>query len=642
LLAATLAATAGVVLAPPSAASLRRVASIVVGLLLVCLFTNSRSHWYDVRFVKGARQPPTLALRWNSFSRVDVVGSPETLWRAHRLNFPGFSARLDPDFAIPEVALRYDADASTQITYFDGDPRRVEFLHYDVTASPYELRHYPSVLVIGPGGGRDILTALSFGASAITGVEINPITVDLMRTRFATFTHGLYKGFPGVTILTDDGRSFLRHEGTRYDLIEASLVDTWAASAAGAYALTENSLYTVDAFSDYFDHLNPEGVVCFNRWFANPPVESLRVVVLAREAMARRGIENPADHVIVIRTDPDETGMASLGSILVKLSPFTASEIAHAQAFATDMGFLLPYVPGQRGNDFSELLGPRAAERIASYPYDLSAVSDDRPFFFSRVPILPRLLSLLHISRSPLGSMPLDLGGRTLLGAVLATAFATALLLLLPLWGRRRRATQIRNKNGNPGGLWALYFASLGLGFILIEIVLIQRFSLFLGYPVYSLSVVLFTMLLSSALGSLASGGFTASRSLSFVLVVLASTLILYALALPPVLYAARGATIAARIGVTIAVIAPLGFLMGMPFPSGIRRAGAQSKELVSWAWAVNGGASVFGSTLSVVLSMARGFTASFLAGTLAYAVALVVITILARRPARLSPEPTP
>ena len=185
-----------------------------------------RLHWYDVKFVKGRRQPPTLALEWNSFSRVDVVGTPRSLWTAHPLNFPGFSTRLDPDFVIPEVGLRYDADAATQITYFDGDLRRMEFLHFDVTSSPYHLRPFRSVLIIGPGGGRDVLTALSFGTAQVTGVEINPITVALMRTRFRTFTHGLYNGYPGVEIRTDDGRSFLRHGDQRYELIEASLVDT--------------------------------------------------------------------------------------------------------------------------------------------------------------------------------------------------------------------------------------------------------------------------------------------------------------------------------------------------------------------------------------------------------------------------------
>jgi hypothetical protein len=299
----------------------------------------------------------------------------------------------------------------------------------------------------------------------------------------------------------------------------------------------------------------------------------------------------------------------------------------------------LPGLPGQTGlpgNDFAALLGPRSAEAIADYPYDLSTVSDDRPFFFSRVPVVPRLLNQLGLSRSHLGSMPLDLGGRTLLGSVIATALATALLLLVPPLANRRRRVR-PTVSPRRGGLWAGYFASLGLGFILIEIVFIQRFSLFLGYPVYSLSVVLFTMLLSSALGSLVAGRFTSRRALPATLVILAAILFLYALTLPAALAAARGAGIVPRILIAVAVIAPLGFVMGMPFPSGIRRAGLESKELVSWAWAVNGGASVFGSTLCVLISMARGFTASFLAGTVVYLVALLMLLLLgeARSPAR-------
>lgn len=638
LFGAALAAVATLVLAPPSDTRLRGAAGLMVGLLVLAVFANARLHSYDVKFVKGQPQPPTLALKWNSFSRVDVVGTPRTLWLARPLDFPGFSTRLDPDFAIPEVGLRYDADAATQITYFDGDLRRMEFLHFDVTSSPHHLRPFHEVLVIGPGGGRDVLTALSFGSGPVTGVEINPMTVALMRTRFRTFTHDLYNGYPGVNIVVDDGRSFLRHGDHRYDLIEASLVDTWAASSAGAYALTENSLYTVDAFVDYLDHLTPDGVVCFNRWFQSPPIESLRVVVLAREALERRGVKDPAAHVLVVRTNSDETARPSLGSIMIKASPFTADEIARMRAYGEEMGFLLPYYPGLTGNDFAALLGPRSAEMIAGYPFDLSTVSDERPFFFSRVPIVPRLLNQLGLSRSRLGSMPLDLGGRTLLGAVIATALTTALLLLAPALANRRR----KGRAGpaippHRGALWAGYFACLGLGFILIEIVFIQRFSLFLGYPVYSLSVVLFTMLLSSALGSLMAGRFSSRRALPGMLAILVAVLFVYALALPVALASARGAGIVARILISVAVIAPLGFVMGMPFPSGIRRAGQESKELVSWAWAVNGGASVFGSTLCVLISMAQGFTASFIVGTVVYLVALVMLVWLgeARVPSR-------
>ena len=631
LLAAAIASVSGAVLMPPAARRWRRLAMVLVGCLLIGIFTNGRVHFYDVRFVKGVRQPPTLALKWNSFSRVDVVGTPATLWKAHPPSAPGFSTRLDQDFVIPEVVLRYDADASTPITFFDGVLGRLEYLRYDVTSSAYHLRSYRNVLVIGPGGGRDILTALSLGSGPVTGVEINPLTVELMRSRFRTFTGGLYDGYPGVKIVTDDGRSFIRRGDVRYDLIEASLVDTWAASAAGAYALTENSLYTVDAFEDYFDRLTPDGVVCFNRWFPSPPIESLRVVSLARQALARRGITNPAAHVMVLRTDPEDTDMPSQGSILVKVSPFSQAEIATTRQFAMEMGFLLPYLPGDRGSDFSELLGPNPAAFTKGRPYDLSPVTDDRPFFFSRVPVLTWLLDRIGLTSSQFKSARLDLGGKTLLMSAFASALGTALLLLLPfaLW-RRRRNTRMGGGRGR-GGLWAVYFAALGLGFILIEIVLIQRFSLFLGYPVYSLSVVLFTMLLASALGSLISGRFRSSRALPRVLGLLSGILIVYAIGLPSLLSYARGAALLVRVGIAIGTIAPLGFLMGMPFSSGIKRAGAQSKELVSWAWAANGGASVFGSTLSVLISMAHGFTASFLAGMIAYALALVVVIPLSK-----------
>jgi hypothetical protein len=324
--------------------------------------------------------------------------------------------------------------------------------------------------------------------------------------------------------------------------------------------------------------------------------------------------------------------MPSLGSILVKRSPFSTAEIQTLRAFADEMGFLVPYTPGgnSSGADdaFSQLLGPRAAAFTAQFPYDVSPVVDDRPFFFNRVPVLHWLAHRLGLSRSNLGRAPLGLGGQTLLISLGTTAAATLLLLLLPYWAGRRRAGEAQAWRRR-GARWAIYFAGLGLGFILVEIVLIQRFSLFLGYPVYSLSVVLFTMLLASGVGSLVAGRATHPRALPRALGALAATLLLYAAGLPPLLARARGLPIAARILIAVVAIAPLGFLMGIPFASGVRRAGRESRALVSWAWAVNGGASVFGSTLTVLISMTYGFTASFLAGALAYALAFAVVRTL-------------
>jgi spermidine synthase len=609
---------------------------------------NGSRHFFDVRFVKGLRQPETLAMRWNSFSRVDVAGTPKSLWTPRAPAFAGFSGRLDPDFEIPEVKITYDADASSQITYFDGDLRRMEYLSYDVSSTVYHLRRFQNVLVIGPGGGRDILTGLSLGSKPITGVEINPLTVELMRSRFRTFSGGLYAGLPGVTVVNDEGRSFLRHQSSQYDLIEASLIDTWAASAAGAYALTENNLYTVDAFEDDFAHLTPDGVLCFNRWFSEPPVEVLRLMGLAREALARRGVGNPEDHVMIVRTDPSDTLTQSLASILVKASPFSPVEVNTLAHYASQMGFLLSHVPPNASAGIGELspeqrifdsvLGLDSAEFTANYPFDITPVSDDRPFFFNRVPIVPWLLVHAGLSRSPVGRTPLSLGGQTLLVSLVATAVATLVLLVVPYWfDRRQRRSRSAETSTNAGvidprrnTLWVAYFAGLGLGFILVEIVLIQRFSLFLGYPVYSLSVVLFTLLITTGLGSLVSARFeqaTVRRALG----ALSLLLLAFALALPAVLSAARGVPIALRISIAILAICPLGLLMGVPFASGIRWAGAESKALVPWAWAVNGGASVFGSTLAVVTSMTYGFTATGVVAAITYGLACAALAQLAR-----------
>lgn len=653
LLAAVAAAGAGWLLARGRDRRAAIAGMMVAGGLALAFLINSRLPFFNAVFVKGSLQQPTLALRWNSFSRVDVVGTARSLWVPHPPVFAGFSARLDPSFEIPEVKLQYDANASTQITYFDGDLRRLDYLRFDVSSSAYQLRRYRDVLIIGPGGGRDILMALALKSGPVTGVEINPLTVDLMRHRFRTFSGGLFQDYPGVTIVNDEARSFLRRQTRRFELIEASVVDTWAASAAGAYALTENGLYTVEAFADYFDHLTPDGVVAFNRWFSDPPFDSLRLAHIARDALVRRGVQDPAAHVIAIRTDPVDTLLPSLGSILVKVSPFLPSEIAALRRYAAEMGFVLVHLPGtgaaapldtpsQEQRDFHELLGPDPAGLIARYPYDISAVFDDRPFFFDRTPVASWLAARLHLSRSPRALGHLGLGGQTLLISLAASGVGTILLLVLPGLVRRRRAGSRRDParsdaaGGAPTGprrfLWATYFMGLGGGFILIEMVLIQRLSLFLGYPAYALSVVLFTILLASAVGSLWSGTFPIGRLLPRAIGALIVVLLLCAALLPAVLSGARGLSIPLRIVIAVAMIAPLGLLMGVPFASGVRAAGAEHQELVAWGWALNGGASVLGSGLAVLISMTWGFSVAFLIGAAAYGLAFAAIVPLSRR----------
>lgn len=653
--AAAVAAIAAVVFAGRDAPKLGRVAVGVAGLMALAAIANMQWGFYDVRVTKGRRQPPTLALQWNSFSRVEVVGTPASMTQERFPTGAGFSQRLDPNLRTTELMLRYDADAATEITRFDGDLNRLAYLRYDVASAPYQMRPHENILILGTGGGRDILTALQTGNRRITGAEINPLTVRLMRGDFRDFTGGIYDDYPGIEIVNEEGRNFLRRKdaAAKYDLIQASLVDTWAATAAGAYALAENNLYTVEAFEDYLRHLTPDGVLAFSRWYTDPPVEVLRVVSLAREALKRQdNAADPSAHVFVVRTN-NVDGRRLLSTTLVKRTPFTTEELERLRAWAAEMDFPVVYAPDDAArrvapNEFHRFIGAQSAEFAANFPYELSAVYDDRPFFFDRVPLMSWAAHRLGVATSRVGAAPMTLGGQTLLAALVVSALFTALLLLLPVLSslRQRRGESLSTSpstgasSSSSGGdarggralLWVVYFACLGLGFIAIEIVLIQRFNLFFGYPVYSLTVVLFTMLLASGAGSYLAGRWGHAKLLPRALVLICAMGVLYTLGLPALLRSLPGASTPVRIVLGVLLVAPLGLLMGVPFPTGLRRAGREARNLVAWGWAANGAASVFGSTLTMLVSMTYGFTVSFFLGTLAYMVALVVVLTLQRQ----------
>jgi hypothetical protein len=616
---------------------LSRACALLALLLSAAAVLNARYDFLNLRFVKGGKAAPAIVTRWNSFSRVEVLGTPADLNRTRPPVSWGFSSRLS--VWARELYLLYDGEATTQIVGFDGDLSKVNYLLWDVTSAAHHTRVNPDVLVIGTGGGRDVLAALAAGTRSITGIEINEITVGLMRNEFRDYSHGLYTGYPGVAIHNEEGRSFVRRTTDRYDLIQASLVDTWAASSAGAYALTENSLYTVEAFSDYLERLKPDGLVSFSRWYTGPPAEVVRTVVLAREALRRLGVADPRQHLAIVRTDPRWTRRPSLATILVKRSPFVADEVMALRRWSREMLFdtpVLPPVTDARGSQpaFDGLLGDEAerARFTAALSFDISPTTDDRPFFFDRVPLLSWLAYRVGLAAPVYARSELSLGGRTLLVAVVVTSINALLLLSAPLlFGSRSR-------DRGPRGLrvsflpWIAYFGFLGLGYIAIEIVLIQRFQLFLGKPSYALSVVLFSMLSSSALGALMAerrgGSLTTLRGTLGVVIAVVGVL---ALGTGSVVVWAGAASEPFRVALTVLLVAPVGFVMGMPFPMGLRHVVRLSPALVSWAWAVNGGMSVLGSVLAVIASMTAGFTASLTLGWLSYAGALAVVLVLSR-----------
>ncbi len=636
LAAAAAAALTGVVLAGQQAPNLRRASWITVAIMIGLAAVNTQTGFYDVRVAKGRPRLPTLASEWNSFSRVEVMGTEQDLTAPRAPLSWGYSSELDPP-VVREVHLQYDADALTQITGFDGNLDSMWYLGYDVTAAPYQMRRNREVLVIGAGGGRDILTALSLGSGPVTGVEVNPLTIDLMQGRFAEFTGGIYTGYPGIEIVHDDGRNFVRRTDKRFQLIQASLVDTWAASSAGAYALAENSLYTVEAFQDYLRRLTPDGMVSFSRWYASPPVEVMRVVVLAAGALRREGIEDPTRHIAVVRTRRELTSVPSLATILMKRSPFTDEELANLFEWASEMRFAVAYAPTPEGGvlgepDLVELVGSGADRLALTRPYDLSIVTDERPFFFDRVPLLAWLRNRLGLPAPAAGGGPLTVGGQTLLASLVVTAVFTLFLVIAPLVMGSKQATASRSRFRTRRSLtWATYFLGLGLGYIMVEIVALQRFSLYLPNPTYALSVVLFTMLSASGLGSLVAGKHAKNLSLPAILVLVCAALGAYYVALPLIVSGTLGAPTWQRVLLSAATTAPVAFVMGMPFPAGLRLVGQESADLAAWAWAVNAGASVSGSVVVVLFSMSYGFSVALALGIAAYVLALISAGMLSR-----------
>jgi len=562
----------------------------------------------DIQYEKGEEVRPTTFSAWNSYSRVAVYNDPHPDW--------GLSSTVDAQPA-PSITMDIDASASTAILLVDSK-QEVEYLRYDVSALGHWLIGEDArTLVIGPGGGRDIWTSLIFGASSVTGVEVNSIIVeDVMRGAFFDASGGVYSE-AGVEVVVDDGRNYIARSKESYDLIQASLVDTWAATSSGAFSLSESNLYTVEAFAEYLDHLSEDGVLTVSRW----TVGAERLVTLARAAIDELGWDGAARRLFVAAS-PASEDLGGVATVIVSRRPLTDAQVHHLLQTSDNLGFEVLFAPAVGGflptgnQDFIELATAQDLEAVlAGIPTDVSPVTDDKPFFFQTLKI-EDLGSLLKTEAR--ASDGIQLTVRLL---VLSTALI-ALFIFLPLrfFSAKRGAVSSQAVRRLP------YFGLLGIGFIVMEIGLIQRFVLFLGHPVYALTVVLFTFLLGAGLGSAISRRFqspaVAARSTLIGVVALG---LIYAAILPNLLDAGLGLDRYIRISISIALLLPLAALMGTPLPSGIRTLARHNEELtVAWAWGINGAASVLGSALAILLALTLGFTIVTITASFVYAAALV------------------
>jgi spermidine synthase len=591
----------------------RQVAGLFVVALLGLIAANGSGSLIDVVYAKGILRDPAWVefAQWNALSRIEV----DTLG-------PG-----KKDIVI-------DADASTYIMNADvAHWHDTGWEHALMSAPPAVanvLRPRGEFAIIGPGGGVDVLRAVASGSPSVTGIEINPIIANtIMRGRYATYSQHLYQR-PEVHIEVTDGRSFLRSTPQQFDVVQMTLVDTWASTAAGAFALSENNLYTVEAFREYFDHLKPDGMIAITRWEFRHPREALRVVAVAMEALHRLGVANPARHFIVAsQGELDEDGIPVV--VLAKKSPFTVAEEDavrdHLKSYPMLTALYMPSQPGQ--NPFSELVASNDPYAFArDYAYNVSPVTDNAPFFFFTLKA-GQILGEKGLQQGV--DWKVNLGVLVLLLVLVISLVAVLAFLVLPLALSGRRAGQ--------SPLPLLYFVAVGLGYIMVEIAFIQRFVLFLGHPTYALTVVIFLLMLSSGAGSLFSRRWLPRTELAWVpisLVIIA--LLADVFFLPTRLAVLVGLGFGYRLLISAVLLAPLGFVMGMPFPTGLRALAAApapefpaglSDSAVEWAWAMNAAASVLGSVLAMVIAIQFGLTVTLACGAGAYLLALLLTPVL-------------
>jgi hypothetical protein len=595
------------------------IATVAAAVLATAALVNTELHRdgrpiVRVVWAKEARDPDHDYERWNAFSRLTVDGDAD-----------------DP--ATSTLGLVIDSTAGTALNRYSGNPDDSDDLRDEIQNLVHHIRRSADVAVIGVGGGTDVLSALEFDQRSVTGLEINGDIVDIVNRRYGGFTGHLDRD-PRVEIVNDEARSYLTRSGRQFDVIQVSLIDTWAATSAGAFALSENGLYTTQAWDTYLDRLEPSGVLSVTRFYQTTdangeqvqPLETYRTVALAAEVLTDRGVADPRAHMLVYRV-PTGYGV-DLATVLVSPEPLSEPDRRTIADRARQFGFM-PVLTEVVAEDLllARLTAPGGpADAVGSVAADISPPTDNRPFFFQMADLGTFFDG--DIWRDDYVTRPV-----LVLAMLAVTVLAlAAACIALPLLATRRSARALR-RGSVP---FLTYFAGIGLGFLLVEVSLLQRLSIYLGHPTYGLTVVLFSMLVFSGLGSMSTERVVRSErghSLLGPLGVLLAVVLVHGFLTPRILAATEGATTPARIATAVAVLAPLAFLLGMPFAIGMRTASRAPGTPTALLWAVNGAASVCASVFGVVIALFFGIAAAFWSGAIAYLVACVSLFVITRSP---------
>jgi hypothetical protein len=619
---------------------LRKQASLALVLLplllsLVLLLVPASWNTLQMSPYKGlsqlllVRDARIIAQRSSPLGLLSVVESPTIPLR----HVPGLSlnATTEPP---TQLGVFSDGDGLSVITRYNGDRQTLTYLDQLTSALPYHLRPVKRALILGAGGGADVLQGLYHQAARIDAVELNPQFARLVSTDSADFAGHLYQQ-PGVTLRIAEARGFTAASPGDYDLIQVSLLDSFSASASGQYALSENHLYTTGALSGFLEKLAQDGFLSITRWIKLPPRDTLKLFATAIDALRAKGVDEPGRRLMLIRGQ-------QTGTLLIKNGVVTSEDIQRVRVFCKARSFDVVYYPGVtpgetnyynrlRDDWFHDgataLLGGQREQFLDDYKFNLRPATDDRPYFFDffKWKTLKEVLRL----RTRGGASLTDAGYLVLVATLFQAVIASLLLILLPIWLYRRRARQ--GEQGVRRSMVIGYFFILGLAFLFIEIAFIQKLLLFLHHPLYAIAVVLSSFLVFSGLGSawlerVTPAGRERVLGRAVIAIVMLGTL--YLLALDSLLDQLGMLPDVLRILASICVIAPLAFCMGMPFPLGMGRLADAAPAYIPWAWAINGCASVVSAVLASLLAIHFGFSTVIAVALVLYALALWVFPV--------------
>lgn len=582
----------------------------VVTVLTGLAFTTDL---YHMLYIKTWKEPYVDAELWNSFSRIASFPHGPNAAQSLPMRLPQKS--YTGDQYPPTKMLDIDGAAWTPMMGWNGDPQQIQFLRDSVLYTAHHIRPNANVLVIGTGGGRDLLAGVAFGQPSILGLEINPAMREIVQDVHGDYTGRPYTA-PGVEVRIDEARSALSGVDRKFDILQLSLIDTFSLNSAGGFVFSENFLYTTEGFQEYYEHLTDHGILSVSRYFVPQyPVEVLRTVAMARAAWEAEGVTDFASRIVIF-------GQEFNTSILVNKAPYTPEELEKLAATAKHLNATVHYMPGQmlgHPDLLKVITQPDWLAFTKAYPFRIDPPTDDRPFFFNflrgRLPDdVDDPFHFLTMWNDALKLM-------YMLIAVVSVLAGLFFLIPLVLFSQG----PVHRVKATVAAPLLLYFACLGYGFLMVEIPMLQKFMLLLGAPIYALAVVLFALLFFSGLGSLASSRFDADprAGLTKVLSSIVAVSGLYVFLVPAVAHGMLGTPIVVRIATTVGLLAPLGLLLGMAYPLGISVLRQFGSELVPWAWGLNGAMSVVASVAAVFIGSRIGFTAAFLTGVAAYAVGL-------------------